>query len=145
MIHADAFIEVDKDITLRRLSRENAQEKFDLIIANHDHLLPWLPWADFYHEIDDMYNYTDSEIEKFDNGIAFSYDIYYKDQLAGSIDFNHVSAEKKLSDVRQLPAVNLFLCIAKRASDSSFLLAVRELHGKEALCCTEFDNRRRRR
>ncbi|MBR0133968.1 GNAT family N-acetyltransferase [Candidatus Saccharibacteria bacterium] len=93
MIHADAFIEVDKDITLRRLSRENAQEKFDLIIANHDHLLPWLPWADFYHEIDDMYNYTDSEIEKFDNGIAFSYDIYYKDQLAGSIDFNNVSEE----------------------------------------------------
>ena len=47
MLHADAFIEIDKDITLRRLTRENAQEKFDLIVKNHGHLLPWLPWADF--------------------------------------------------------------------------------------------------
>jgi ribosomal-protein-serine acetyltransferase len=93
MLHADAFIEVDKDITLHRLTRENAQEKFDLIVANHDHLLPWLPWADFYHEIDDMYGYTDSEIEKFDAGTAFTYDIYYQDQLVGSIDFNNLSEE----------------------------------------------------
>ena len=93
MIHADAFIEIDKDITLRRLTRENAQEKFDLIVANHDHLLPWLPWADFYHEIDDMHGYTDSEIEKFDAGTAITYDIYYQDQLVGSIDFNHISED----------------------------------------------------
>ena len=93
MIHADAFIEVDKDITLRRLTRENAQEKFDLIVANHDHLLPWLTWADFYHEIDDMYKYTDSEIEKFDAGTSLVYDIYYQDILVGSIDFHDVSEE----------------------------------------------------
>ena len=99
MLHADAFIEVDKDITLRRLTRENAQEKFDLIVKNHDHLLPWLPWADYYHEIDNMYEYTDAEIEKFDNGIAFTYDIYYQDQLVGSIDFNQVSEENHRAEL----------------------------------------------
>ncbi len=93
MLHADAFIEVDQDITLRRLSRENAQEKFDLIVKNHDHLLPWLPWADFYHSIDDMYQYTDSQIKDFDNGKEFSYDIYYKDQLVGSVGIHDISED----------------------------------------------------
>ena len=92
MLHADAFIEVDKDITLRRLTRENAQEKFDLIVKNHDHLMPWMPWADLYHDdIEVMYTFTDSEIEKFDNGTTFGYDIYYQDQLVGSIDFHEIS------------------------------------------------------
>ena len=93
MLHADAFIEVDQDITLRRLSRENAQEKFDLIVKNHDHLLPWLPWADFYHSIDDMYQYTDSQIKDFDDGKEFSYDIYYKDQLVGSVGIHDISED----------------------------------------------------
>ena len=99
MLHADAFIEIDKDITLRRLTRENAQEKFDLIVKNHDHLLPWLPWADFYHEIDDMYKYTDSEIEKFDAGTAVNYDIYCQDQLVGSIDFNHIDEDNHHAEI----------------------------------------------
>ena len=100
MLHADSFIEVDKDITLRRFTRENAQEKFDLIVANHDHLLPWLPWADLYHDdIEVMHVFTDSEIEKFDNGITFGYDIYYQDQLVGSIDLHEVSEENHRAEI----------------------------------------------
>ncbi len=100
MLHADAFIEVDKDITLRRLTRENAQDKFDLIVKNHDHLLPWLPWAELYHDdIQVMYTFTDSEIEKFDNGVTFGYDIYYQDQLVGSIDLHDVSEENHRAEI----------------------------------------------
>ena len=90
-MNAKPEIIVDKDITLKRFSHDADQQKFDLIVKNHDHLLPWLPWANFYHEISDMEQFTSGQIAKFDTGATLGYDIFYHDTLVGSLDLQKIS------------------------------------------------------
>ena len=93
MLKADPEIIVDDEIVLKRFSHDIDQIKYDSIVANHDHLLPWLPWADFYHNLSDMQKFTTGQIEDFDAGRIFGYDIFYKGNFAGSIDAHEVSEQ----------------------------------------------------
>lgn len=91
MIKAKPEIIVDDDITLKRFSHDDDQQKYDLIIKNREHLLPWLQWAKFYHDISDMVNFTESQIAAFDAGTTLGYNIFYQNELVGSIDVHEIS------------------------------------------------------
>ena len=93
MLTADPEIIVDDEIVLRRFAHNIDELKYDMILANHDHLLPWLPWADKYHQLEDMLNFTEDQIKAFDNGVLFGYDIFYHGELAGSIDIHAIDAD----------------------------------------------------
>ena len=64
-IRAKATIEVDGQIVLKRFSHDADQAKYDAIIRNREHLLPWLPWAHFYKEFKEMPEFTESQIKCF--------------------------------------------------------------------------------
>ena len=52
-------IKVDGQITLKRFSHDADQIKYETIINNREHLLPWLPWAHLYTEFKEMPEFTD--------------------------------------------------------------------------------------
>ena len=93
MIKADPEIIVDDDIIMKRFSHDADEAKYNAIINNREHLLPWLPWANFYKEPADMTRFTNSQIAEFDKGTTLGYDIFYKGEFAGSIDAHDISAE----------------------------------------------------
>ena len=84
-------IKVNENITLKRLAHDADQAKYDTIVSNREHLLPWLPWAHFYHDFEEMPKYTESQIKDFDEGINFGYDIFYNGTFVGSIDLHKIS------------------------------------------------------
>lgn len=98
-IQAKATIEVDGQIVLKRFSHDADQAKYDAIIRNREHLLPWLPWAHFYKEFKEMPEFTESQIKCFDEGTAFGYDIFYEGKFAGSADYIHFSEADKSIEI----------------------------------------------
>ena len=99
MLKADSEIIVDDEIILRRFTHEIDSKKYEMILANHDHLLPWLPWADMYHKFEDMLNFTEDQIRAFDAGKQFGYDVYYRGELAGSIDIHDIAEDDHHCDL----------------------------------------------
>ena len=99
MLKADSEIIVDDEIILRRFTHEIDSMKYEMILANHDHLLPWLPWADMYHKFEDMLNFTEDQIRAFDASEQFGYDIYYCGELAGAIDIHDVAEDDHHCDL----------------------------------------------
>ena len=99
MLKADSEIIVDDEIILRRFTHEIDSKKYEMILTNHDHLLPWLPWADMYHKFEDMLNFTEDQIRAFDAGKQFGYDIYYRGELAGAIDIHDVAEDDHHCDL----------------------------------------------
>ncbi len=93
MLTADPEIIVDDEITLKRFAHNIDELKYEMILKNHDHLLPWLPWADKYHQFEDMLNFTEDQIKAFDAGTLFGYDIFYHGELAGSIDIHDIAED----------------------------------------------------
>lgn len=98
-IRAKATIEVDGQIVLKRFSHDADQAKYDAIIRNREHLLPWLPWAHLYKEFKEMPEFTDLQIKCFDEGSVLGYDIFYEGKFAGSIDLHHLSAENRSCEI----------------------------------------------
>ena len=99
MLKAKATINVDNEITLKRFAHNIDGIKYEMILANHDHLLPWLPWADKYSKFEDMLNFTEGQIKEFDAGKQFGYDIFYNGKLAGSIDIHDIAENNHHCDL----------------------------------------------
>ena len=99
MLKAKAEIVVDNEITLKRFSHDVDGLKYEMILANHDHLLPWLPWADKYEKFEDMLNFTEDQIKEFDAGRQFGYNIFYFDELVGSIDIHAIAKDDHHCDL----------------------------------------------
>lgn len=82
-------LKVDEEITLTDLKVESAKLLFELIDSNRNYLREWLSWVDNTNVIDDtiLYIQTMSDNDIFSE--RFVFEIHYKDNLAGLIDFNH--------------------------------------------------------
>ncbi len=83
------ILKVDEEIFLTDLKVESAQKVFDLVISNKNFLRQWLNWVDETRNIDDtiLYIQTISDNDIFSE--RFVFEINYKNELAGLIDFNH--------------------------------------------------------
>lgn len=92
-------IKVDEQVTLKRFSHDADQIKYNTIINNREHLLPWLPWAHLYKEFKEMPEFTELQIKCFDEGSVLGYDIFYEGKFAGSIDLHHLSAENRSCEI----------------------------------------------
>lgn len=94
-------IKVDDEIIMRRISHEYDQDRFDTIVASHDHLLPWMPWAHFYENtgIEAMTEFCNGQIEAFDKGATLGYDIIYNGKFVGAIDIHNLDGENRHCEI----------------------------------------------
>ena len=96
---ASAEIKVDDEITLKRFSHDADTVKYNAIITSREHLLPWLPWANLYHDPKEMTDFTEQMIKAFDEGSVLGYDVFYRGEFAGSIDLHNLSAENRNCEI----------------------------------------------
>ncbi len=82
-------LKVNDEISLADLKVESAQALFNLIETNRRYLGKWLNWVDETRTIDDtiLYIQTISDNDIFSARYVFG--IYYKNNLAGLVDFHH--------------------------------------------------------
>lgn len=99
-------ISVDKNIKLLRTSASCAKEKYTAAMASRDHLLPWLNWVHYYELFDTkeagteaMQKFQKDKAAEFKKGTGYTFDIFYDNKFAGSIDFQKISKENNYLEI----------------------------------------------
>ena len=76
---------------LTLLEHRHAQDVFNLVDGNREHLRAWLPWIDGTKTVDDSRNFIRSSLEKFARNDGFDAGIWQDGRLAGVIGLHYIS------------------------------------------------------
>lgn len=82
-------IPVREGVELRLRTEADAEELFNLINNNRNHLRRWLPWVDANKTVADSLAYIQSCISKFETKESLDLGIWFEGQMVGSIGFHY--------------------------------------------------------
>ncbi|MBE3560457.1 MAG: GNAT family N-acetyltransferase [Ktedonobacteraceae bacterium] len=81
---------LDKDITLRVLSEDDAPALFDLVNRNRAHLRQWLPWVDATRTVEDEVQFVRASLQQYEQNNGPTCAIWYRGQIAGTIGYHGI-------------------------------------------------------
>lgn len=82
--------QIDKDISLKLLNYQDAEELFALTDSCRTYLRKWLPWVDSTKKVEDTKSFIEMTMKQFSSNNGFQTGIWYKGNLAGVIGFHNV-------------------------------------------------------
>jgi ribosomal-protein-serine acetyltransferase len=84
-------ISLQKDnIILKQLDPSQAEVLLSLIEQNREYLGRWFSWVEKTNTVEDAKNFLQNEMEIFIKGEGIYFGIWYENELAGIISFNHI-------------------------------------------------------
>jgi ribosomal-protein-serine acetyltransferase len=81
---------IDDRLELRILEERHAQELFDLIVANREHLRRWLVFADTTEKVEDTLSFIRKSLDRFAAGDGFNCGIWQGGRIIGTIGLLHI-------------------------------------------------------
>lgn len=90
---------IDKDIELKILETRHAEEDYNLINKEREHLRKWLPWVDNTKDVKDVKSFIESSLKQFADNDGFISGIWYKGKFAGVIGFMEISWNHKSTSI----------------------------------------------
>src|SRR5450759_4533616 len=85
------FLYRDDGLELRLLEARHAQELYDLIDRNREHILEWLPFPNDTRAVEDTLGFIERSLQAFGEGrTGGSYGIWHEGGLAGSIGIHEI-------------------------------------------------------
>src|SRR3989344_2998834 len=91
----DLSIKVNKDLELRLLALEDAEELFELTQQNRNNLREWLSWLDENRTVEDTKKFIQGGLDRFEGESGMELGIWYKGQLAGCIGLPQLKMDHK--------------------------------------------------
>lgn len=79
------YCKIDGETELRQLEEPHAQELFELVDGNRDHLRRWLPWVDAMQAAEDEKRFIADAGEWYRKNGTITAGIWHSGRLAGSI------------------------------------------------------------
>lgn len=76
---------VDDEIELRLHERWHAEELFQLVDDNREHLAPWFPWVESTREVSDTREFIDDARELWNDSEAIMTSIWFCGEMAGTL------------------------------------------------------------
>ena len=90
---------IDNELELKLLELRYADELFALTDQNRLRLRQWLPWVDDTKTADDTRTFIQGALHGFAISEAFAVGIWYKGQLAGTIDLHNTNWDHRLTEI----------------------------------------------
>ena len=90
---------VDEEIGLKLVMPSDAQDVFDMIDCNRDHLRQWLGWVDISTDISVTYQIIDMNLMKFANHEALDTAIIYNGKIVGKVSINSINPANKTAQL----------------------------------------------
>jgi ribosomal-protein-serine acetyltransferase len=81
-------LEADADVRLLEL--HHAPDLFGCIVANRDHLKPWLTWADSTQDVADVRAFISEALQQFSHGLGFHAGLFVASKPVGGIGFHPI-------------------------------------------------------
>ena len=92
-------IEIEEDLKLTLMQEFLADELYELVIKNQEHLSKWFPWVWDVKSVNDSRAYIISRLELLSRGKSVYCGVIYKDKLVGVLDFVSIDKQNKKSDI----------------------------------------------
>ncbi|MFF5995765.1 GNAT family protein [Lysinibacillus sp. KU-BSD001] len=90
---------VDDEVALKLVTQRDAEEVFDLIEENREHLREWLGWLDFSTDMSVTRKVIDMNLQKFIQNEALDTAIIYKGKMAGKVSINVINYANKTAQL----------------------------------------------
>lgn len=90
---------VDNEIRLKLVMPSDAQDIFNIIDRNREHLREWLGWVDISTDISVTYQVIDINLRKFANHEALDTAIVYKGKMVGKVSINSINLANKTAQI----------------------------------------------
>lgn len=81
---------ISPEVELLLLQPYHAEDMFDLIDRNREHLKAWLPWVDDIVDVDDCRSNRQRALERFAFNGSFDAGIWYKGRFAGVVGLHQI-------------------------------------------------------
>ena len=90
---------VDEEIGLKLVMPSDAQDVFNMIDRNREHLREWLGWVDISTDISVTYQMIDINLRKFANHEALDTAIVYNGKIVGKVSINSINLANKTAQI----------------------------------------------
>lgn len=90
---------IDEVTELRLLGEQHAEDLFALTDENRAHLRQWLPWLDDNKTISGTQKFIKSAVEQFSKNNGFKTGIWFKNRLAGIINYHCIDWINKTTSI----------------------------------------------
>lgn len=90
-------IEVDEEITLKMMNKENAEELFAITDRSRDHLREWLPWLDYTKTKEDSLQFIMNNFQLHAEKKGVTAGVFYYGSLAGVAGYNKLDWTNKIA------------------------------------------------
>lgn len=88
-------LNIDSDLSLRRLHAQHAPALFALTQANRAYLRRWLPWLDLVQAQSDSAQFIHSVSELYRQKLGVQFAVFYRQALSGVVGFNHLDSANR--------------------------------------------------
>ncbi|MDN4595416.1 GNAT family N-acetyltransferase [Polycladomyces subterraneus] len=72
-------------VELRWLDKSDAEALFQLVVANREHLLPWLAFAKTTRQVEDTMRFLEEVQERHEQGLGMHFGIWMGEELIGTL------------------------------------------------------------
>lgn len=83
--------QLDNDLALELLAPRHAQELFELVDANREHLRPWMPWVESTRGIEDTSTFIKATLKQLASNNGFQTAIRAGDRIAGVVGMHGIN------------------------------------------------------
>ncbi len=92
-------IKVDVDLKLGFYTEHNAEEVFNVVKENYEHLYRWSPWLDEGYSLERAKEFAKLSVKQFANRESMPVCIIYKNEIVGGTGFNNFNWDYKIAEI----------------------------------------------
>lgn len=90
---------IDEDLELRLAEERDAEEGYQLVMQNYEHLRRWLPWLDETYALEHAREFIRRNLQGFAENKGFGARIVFQGRMAGQIGFNMLDWKNSRTEI----------------------------------------------
>jgi ribosomal-protein-serine acetyltransferase len=92
-------IPINADIVLEPIDQKHAQELFELVVENRNHLREWLPWVDNMQDVAFIQNFISGSNQRNKEGNEYAFVIIGNNKIVGRIGVYKIDNQNKIGEI----------------------------------------------
>jgi ribosomal-protein-serine acetyltransferase len=93
------ILKIDEEISLELINEDHAEQLFEMVDSNRQHLKEWLPWVDSMVSVESFNNHISFCKKKEAEGTDYAFIIMFNNNMAGRIGIHYIDAANRIASI----------------------------------------------